>query len=203
MGVEFSSTATHYHKSGATQIDAEDIELMINEVTVKGYGTRPGSQLIILANPIEGESIQGWRAGVESRPGGPNAKWDFVPSSNAPAWISAENIHGAIPPAEHPGTGLKVQGAYGKAWLIESNYVPVDYVAVVATGGIDSPDNVIGLRSYPDPAWSGLRMIPGVQHPVQDSHFLRTFGVGVRHRGAASVLQVGSGSTYTAPVIPV
>lgn len=203
MGYEFTSDATHYHRSGAAVVDAQDLELMVSEITLKGYGTRPGSQLIILANPTEGEAIQGWRAGVESRPGGPKAKWDFVPSSNAPAWISAENIHGAIPPAEHPGTGLKVQGAYGKAWLIESNYIPGGYVAVVATGGNDSPDNVIGLREFPDSAWQGLRMIPGPLHPIQDHYYQRAFGVGVRHRGAASVLQVGEGSTYVTPTIAV
>ncbi len=204
MGIEFDSSATHYHPSGANLLDAQDIENQINELTVKGYGTRPGSQLIILANPTEGESIQGWRAGVESRPGGPKAKWDFVPSSNAPAWISAENIHGAIPPAEHAATGLKIQGAYGKAWLIESNYVPAGYVAVAASGGIDHPDNVIGVRSHVDPAWQGLRVIPGGHpHPIQDTFFVRAFGVGVRHRGAASVLQVTTDPTYTAPTIAI
>jgi hypothetical protein len=53
---------------------------------------------------------------------------------------------GAIPPPDFHG--LKVQGAYGKSWLIESNYVPQGYVAVVASGGAGSPNNPVAVRQH-------------------------------------------------------
>ena len=46
-------------------------------------------------------------------------------------------------------------------------------------------------------------MIPGrnQRYPLQDSFFARGFGTGVRHRGAAAVLQVTTDSTYTPPTL--
>lgn len=97
--------------------------------------------------------IQGWRAGVDSRTGGPKAKYDFIPSSNAPPFLTNENVVGAIPPPDY--NGLKVQGAYGKSWLIETNYVPAGYVAVVASGGPGSPDNPVAVRQHQNVAYQG------------------------------------------------
>ena len=155
----FAASTSHYLASGAAVIDSGDIEDAARLVTIKGYGLQPGSQLIILAKPAEGELIQGWRAGVESRTGGPKAKFDFIPSTNAPPFLTNENVVGAIPPPDYHG--LKVQGAYGKSWLIESNYVPAGYVAVVASGGPGSPNNPVAVRQHANPAYQGLRVIPG------------------------------------------
>lgn len=77
--------------------------------------------------------MAGW---LESRPSGSKAKFDYIPSTNAPAFLSAENVHGAIPPPDY--NGLKVQGSYGPAWVIQTNVVPAGYVAVVASGGPNS-----------------------------------------------------------------
>jgi hypothetical protein len=167
----------------------------------KGYGTRPGSQLIILANPAESELIQSWKAGQPSRTGGPDAKWDFIRSSNAVPYLTQDNIRGAIPPADF--NGIAVQGSYGKAWLIESNVVPEGYVAVVASGGLNSPDNPVAVRHHPNPNYQGLRWIPGPTpfYPIQNSFAARGIGVGTRHRGAAVVVQVTTNATYTPPDI--
>lgn len=200
MGNVFSPTTTHYFASQAAVIDSGDIEDAMRAVVRKGYGLRLGSQLLILANPAESELIQSWRAGEESRAGGPVAKYDFVKSSNAPAYLSSENVHGAIPPADYHG--LVVQGSYGKAWLIESNVVPSGYVAVVASGGPGSPDNPVAVRHHPKEQYRGLRVIPGKGlYPLQESFFARGIGVGVRHRGAAAVVQVTPGTTYVPPEI--
>lgn len=202
MGNTFGPTTTHYFASQAAVIDSGDVEDMIRAVTRKGYGLHVGSQLLILANPAESELIQSWRAGEESRAGGPVAKYDFVPSSNAPAYLSSEDVHGAIPPADY--NGLTVQGSYGKAWLIESNVVPSGYVAVVASGGPGSPDNPVAVRHHPKPQYQGLRVIPGNSiYPLQESFFARGIGCGVRHRGAAAVTQVTVGTTYEPPEIDI
>ena len=70
--------------------------------------------------------------------------------------------------------GLKVQGSYGKSWLIESNYIPSGYVAVVALGGPGSPDNPVAVREHPNAQYRGLRAIPGKgPYPPQESFAAR------------------------------
>ena len=204
MGNTFAASTSHYFASGAATLDSGDIEAAMRLITIKGYGVAVGSQLVILANPAEAAPIQSWRAGVVLD-NTQKALYDFVPSSNAPPFLSSENVIGAIPPADFHG--LKVPGAYGKAWLIESNYVPAGYVAVVASGGPGSPDNVVAVRQHSNPAYQGLRVIPGTgPYPLQDSFFARGVGVGVRHRGAAVCMQVTTNASYTAPsstLIPI
>jgi hypothetical protein len=98
--------------------------------------------------------------------------------------------------------GLQVQGSYGDAWLIESHYVPAGYVIVAATGGLGSDANSVGLREHPNPSYQGLRHIPGTgPYPIVGSFYARGFGVGVRHRGAAVVMQVTTNTSYTPPTI--
>ena len=99
-----------------------------------------------------------WRAGVEYA-SGKKPKWDFVPSAAQPAYFTTEHLVGAIPPADF--NGLQVKGSYGDAWLIESHYVPAGYVIVAATGGLDSDMNPVGFRQHVNPAYQGLRHIPG------------------------------------------
>jgi hypothetical protein len=40
--------------------------------------------MLTVANDEEADLIISWQFGVESRSGGPEAKFDFVPSKNAP-----------------------------------------------------------------------------------------------------------------------
>lgn len=85
--------------------------------------------------------------------------------------------------------------------MIESEYIPAGYFTVVATSGADSSSNVIGVRQHKNPAYQGLRIIPGDQarYPLIDSYASRSFGVGVRHRGAAFVTQITTNFEYTPP----
>lgn len=199
MGKTFSTNHTHYLASGAAQIDSGDIEDAIRLIQEHGYGLAVGTQLLILANPDDGQFIETWRAGEESRAGGPVAKFDFVRSSTAPAYLTQDAIVGQQAPGSFHN--LPVSGSYGPAWLIQHQYVPSGYVIVVASGGPDNPINPVAVRQHPDPAYQGLRIIPGYiqRYPLQDSFFQRSFGVGVRHRGAAVCIQVTASSTYTPP----
>jgi hypothetical protein len=82
------------------------------------------------------------------------------------------------------------------AWLIESHYVAAGYVIVAATGGLDSDMNPVGFREQVNTAYHGLRHIPGPgQYPITESFYAREFGAGVRHRGAAVVMQVTESTT--------
>ncbi|GAB5897075.1 hypothetical protein [Mycolicibacterium mageritense] len=204
MGKTFSTNHTHYLASGAAQIDSGDIEDAIRLIQEHGYGLAVGTQLLILANPDDGQFIETWRAGVESRTSGPKAKHDFVPSTSAPAYLSEETIHGAQAPASYEN--LPVLGSYGRAWVIAHQYVPEGYVAVVASGGANSSNNPIAVRQHTNTYYQGLRIIPGAgRYPLQDAFYQRTFGVGTRHRGAACVFQVKASGSYEAPtaLIPV
>jgi hypothetical protein len=201
LGQTFDGAHTHYLTSGSTHIDSADVEDCLNHVKHHGYGRfgAQGGQLIILANPNEVEDMTFWRAGVEYA-SGKIPKFDFVPSLAAPAYFTTEHLIGAVAPSEFEG--LQVLGSYGDAWLIESHYVPAGYVIVAATGGLDSDMNPVGFREHPNVAYQGLRHIPGRgPFPLVDSFYARGFGVGVRHRGAAVVMQVTTNTSYTAPTI--
>lgn len=202
-GRQFDESETHYFTSGASQIDSQDIEDAIRLITRKGYGTHSNSKILILANPDESEYIQSWRAGEPSRPSGPDALWDFIPAADAPPFLTP---HGELVGQQVPGEiwNVKVQGSYGEALLVQSDFIPSGYVAVVATYGPGSLYNVIGFRQHPNPAYQGLRAIPGAgTYPIVGSYHQRSFGVGVRQRGAAVAIQVSTNASYTAPVIPV
>ncbi|MEO3761221.1 hypothetical protein ABGB19_23450 [Mycobacterium sp. B14F4] len=201
MGMTFPSSTSHYVATENATLDSLDVEDAMNMITQKGYGTNPGSQIIILANPVQSEQIQSWRAGVESRTSGPVAKFDFIPSASAPAYLTDKRIVGSTAPTDY--SGLPVKGSYGRGWLIESNYVPLNYVLVAATNGPNNPGNVCAFREHVSNAWRGLLLIPGNQQrfPLQESFGHRAFGTGVRHRGAAIALHVTASSTYTPPTI--
>lgn len=201
MGKSFDGAHTHFLTSGSTHIDSADIEDLIRTVTEHGYGTfgSHGGQLVILANPNQVEDMTFWRAGVEYATG-ETPKFDFVASQAAPANFTTEHLVGWVAPSEF--NGLQVLGSYGDAWLIESRYVPAGYVIVAATGRLDSDRNPVGFREHVNPAYHGLRHIPGHgPYPIVDSFYARGFGVGVRHRGAAAVMQVTTNANYTPPAI--
>lgn len=183
--------------SGAATLDSEDIEVLIEHVRHHAYGVSAGSKLLILANRAESEVIQGFRVG-QTNNNTKVAKFDFVPSALAPAFLSAEHVIGTTAPDNF--NGLPCAGSYGPALLIESSYIPAGYVAVVASGGPNSEKNAIGVREHEDPAYRGLRHIPGPgPYPLTESYFQRSFGVGVRHRGAAACMQVTTNGSYAAP----
>lgn len=201
MGQTFGANTNHYLTTGSATLDAADLEQAIKLVKRFGYGVVDSARVVVLAHPddIENSGITAFRAG-ESHADGKLAKFDFIVSSNAPAYLTNLEIRGAVPPPEY--NGLKVIGSYGGALVIESFFLPRGYVAVVATGGPNSPTNVIGFREHKQQQYTGLRLIPGDgPYPLVSSYMQRSFGVGVRHRGAAVALQITTDSGYTPPVI--
>lgn len=201
-GNVFDGAHQHFFSTQSTSVDADDIEMAIHHIKEHGYGTTQAAQFLLLMNPsdVETSLITSWRAGVAYTTG-KTPKWDFIPSSNAPAYLSNESVRGAAPPADF--AGLPVTGSYGHALLIESYFIPAGWCAVVASGGANSEDNPIGFRHHQNPAYQGLRAIPGhwQDYPLIESFLARGFGVGVRHRSAAVALQISGAPTYTPPVI--
>lgn len=159
------------------------------------------SRCLLLVHPddLGASKLTSWRAGVAYDTGKVPA-FDFIPSSNAPARITTERVEGAVPPSDY--NGLDVTGSYGKALVVESYFIPKGWCAIVATGGPDSESNPIGFREHINPAYRGLRLIPGVgPYPIVESFLSRSFGTGVRHRGAAVAIQITTNANYTPPVI--
>lgn len=196
-GQTFPSTSSHLLVSGNTALDPGDLVDAINQVRGKGFGVDAASKLLILCHPMEAEIISTFRAGVVTN--GVASKYDFVPSASAPAYLTEDNVVGQVAPGEFGGLG--VLGSFGPAWVVPSYYLPQAYIAVVASGGPNSARNPVAFRQHPNAAYQGLRIIPGrdQRYPLQDSFFQRSFGTGVRYRGAACVVQVKASGPYTEP----
>jgi hypothetical protein len=203
LGRTFTSSEKHIYTTENATLDSGDIEGAIRQIKNKNFGRAPGSSIVILCNAdVEAEQIATWRAGVESRSGGPKAGYDFIPATaNTPPYLTTEHVVGAMPPADI--AGVPISGSYAGAFVLPLTIIPAGYVLVAATSGADNPQNVVGFREHPSPDWQGFRVIPGNQgrYPLVESFYQRSFGVGVRYRGAAVALQVTASSTYTTPTI--
>lgn len=199
LGKQFAANHTHYLVSGNAEIDSGDIETLAKAVAEHGYNADPASQLLLLVNSEHVDKIASFRAGQVSD----NtivANNDFVPSEGTPAFYST-NIEGKRAPEKVQG--LKIAGSYGSSWIVPINDVPEDYLVCVATYGPDSPNNCVGIRQHPVATYQGLRHIPGPVpgYPLQESFYSRGFGVGIRRRGQAAVMQIKESGEYETPDI--
>lgn len=190
----FAAGHDHYLTSGSAAPDGSDLDDMARHIREHGYGVRVGSRLLLFVNPDETEPL----AAIRSGDGG--AAHDFISAGGAPAYLTSETLVGERPPGEY--NGLRVLGSYGDVWIVPSEFMPPGYLAMVATGGANSDLNPVGFREHPTPGFQGLRLLPGNQsgHPLVESFYTRGFGVGVRHRGAAAVMQITTATEYTPPV---
>ena len=198
MGKVFDGNHTHYLTTNGTTLTATHVEGLAGHLKHHGYGTVKRAQLILMLHPddLETSGMTAWRAGVAV--GGVTPKYDFIVSSSAPAFLTAEHVEGTKPPAEY--AGLPVVGSYGSVFVVESHFIPKGYVAAVASSGPNDSDNPIAVREHEDADFRGLRLIGGRgPYPLVDAFFTRAIGVGVRHRGAAVACQIVAGTTYTAP----
>ncbi len=194
-GKTFAATHQHYVTSGTANLTAAGgqiaVDALIENVREHGYDAK-GGQLLLLVNRQEANQIRGFRAGA-------SGSFDFIPGEGAPARITSEVVVGQTPPAKLGEQPLI--GAYGPAWVAENNLIPAGYVVCVVTRGTNSSQNPIGFREHPTTNLRGLRIVPGPNpdYPLTSAFYVRGFGVGVRHRGAAAVMQVTASPTYTAP----
>ncbi len=201
LGQTFPADTDHYLTTGSTQVDSADLESAAKLIRRFGYGVQDNATLIVLIHPdqLSASGITSWRAGVEYRTG-QKPLFDFIPTNAAPARITNEHVEGAVPSSEW--NGLKVTGSYGGLLIVESHFCPRDHVAVFASAGSDHESNVIGFKSHENQAYHGLRVIPGEgPYPLVSSYLQRSFGVGVRHRGAGVAIQVTEATVYTPPAI--
>ncbi|WP_411721021.1 hypothetical protein [Mycetocola sp.] len=197
-GRSFAPGHTHYLVSGAATIDGGDLKTVTEHIQHHGHGLPSnGERVIIMVHPNQGEVIRGFRRD----PADAAKPFDFIPSVTAPAYLTEENIVGDQAPAQF--NGIPIIGSYGDAWIFESYYIPDGYALAVGTAGPNSSRNPLAFRQHPVSESQGMRLIPGnPSYPLIESIYERGFGVGVRNRGAAAVIQIKAIGSYVAPTWP-
>jgi hypothetical protein len=193
-GQSFPAGHQHYLTTGGVTVDGIDLRDLLRHVTHHGYGPNQGDQLVVLCNPTEGETISGFRVATGS-------PFDFIPADDAPAYLTTQTIMGDRPSGDFQG--LRVIGSFGDALIVQNYLIPAGYVIALATGGANSDRNPVAFRQHPNAGLQGLLNVGGnsKDYPLIDSYWQRGFGCGVRHRGAAAVMQVTASATYTNPAV--
>jgi hypothetical protein len=76
--------------------------------------------------------------------------------------------------------------------------MPAGYLLAIVSQGSNSPFNPVGFREHLQAGLRGLQLVnpqgAELDYPLIDSFYQRGFGTGVRHRGAAAVMQITAGA---------
>lgn len=201
--ITFTNTHSHYMTSGAAAVDSDDLEDLYETIAHHGYGIEQGTTFVLLCNRDEIREIRKFRAG-QANNNGAEATFDFIPADGQPAVIvpNAEGLLGSRP--QGSWNGLPVIGSYAGILIVEEAYIPSGYMVMLGSGGEGDLQNPVGLREHANPAYRGLRLLPGNQqrYPLIDSYYARAFGTGIRQRGGAAILMLGgdgTSATYDPP----
>lgn len=199
----FSAPHNHYVRTGAATVDQGDLNEALDDLESHGYTQASGYQLVFLVNKQELNTIRTFKS-VQN---GGTARFDFIPAQGTPNFLLPASFRvntagGGSQPA-NTYRGITVAGSYGDALILVNDYFPANYVVLFATGGPENIANPIGIREHARPELRGLRMVKTRQddYPLQDAYWQRGFGTGIRHRGAAYVMQVATAGTYAPPTV--
>lgn len=187
----FAGTHSHYQVNGNATLRSTDIDALEEDMVSHGYGVNNGTQLVLWASRAMTKVMRTWKVAT-------GAQYDFIPSgAYGGGVILPVGTVIARPQGEIPNQ----IGTYGPWHIVEEDYIPQGYLLALASGGPDNLRNPIGIRQHKNPAYRGLRIIPGArsEYPLFDSYFQRGFGTGIRQRGAGIVLQVKASGTYDIP----
>jgi hypothetical protein len=195
----FTGSHTHYSTTqtlaASATLTSGVIDAVEDDFYSHGYTPQQsGTKLVLMVSRQEGKIIRGFKVAT-------GAKYDFIPSSNYGGGIFLPQNGGVI---ARPGGEIEEEiGTYGPFHIVEDLYIPSGYLAFFASGGDFNINNPIGYREHTNPAYQGLKIIPGSRsdYPLTDSFFRRGFGTGVRQRGAGFLVQVTNSATYTVPSI--
>lgn len=195
-GTTFAGTHNHYMVSGGTTIDPGDVQALETTLWEHGYRFTSGYTLQLLVNRVEGLIIRTFVKGVAG------ALYDFLPSSNVGGGVFLPANSGIVgAPSLSAPAGMLAIGTYGPFVIIEEDYVPAGYAVAVASGGEQNIGNLVGIREHERAGLRGLQLVKGKDndYPLTDSFYRQGFGTGVRHRGAAAVMQVKASGSYDIP----
>lgn len=199
-GTAFDGDHDHYVVSGNTAIDSSDVEDAYSHIAEHGFGLENGTVFVMLANKTQVRQMRSWRAGSVSA-NSVVANYDFIPAANQPTMIlpNAEGLLGSLPPDTFKG--LRVVGSYADILIIEESYIPAGYFFMFGTGGAANLQNLVGFREHVNPAYRGLRLLPGNQqrYPLVEGYYARSFGTGIRQRAGGVVVQIKASGDYDIP----
>ena len=199
-GTTFDGDHDHYVVTGNAALDSSDIEDAYSHIAEHGFGLENGTVFVCLANKAQVTQMRKWRAGQVSA-NSVVANYDFIPAANQPTMIlpNAEGLLGSLPPDTFKG--LRVVGSYADILIIEESYIPQGYLLMFGTGGAANLQNLVGFREHVNPAYRGLRLLPGNQqrYPLVEGYYARSFGTGIRQRAGGVVLQVKASGDYDIP----
>lgn len=196
----FVGTHNHYVTtqglSAVATMTPATLDALQTHLDHHGYTMLAGYRHVLWLNTQEYNVIKSFRVA-----GG--ATWDFIPDDTRTGGgvfvpLATGQYVGA-PQGKVPGQ----VGTYGPWHVVLEDYIPAGYVVGLVSGGPDNLTNPIGLREHQNPAYRGLKVIPGSRngYPLIESFFQRGIGTGIRQRGAGAVMQVTASATYTVPAI--
>lgn len=197
----FLGTHNHYVTTQglatSATLNPASVEAMQTHLDHHGYTMLAGYRKVLWVNTQEYNVVRTWKVA-----GG--APWDFIPDdTRTGGGVFVPDGSGGryvgAPQGRVPGQ----VGTYGPWHVVLSDYIPAGYLAGIVTGGPDNISNPIGLREHANPAFRGLKLIPGNRngYPLIESFYQRGIGTGIRHRGAGIIMQVSGSATYTTPAI--
>lgn len=189
----FAGTHNHYLVSGGATVDSGDLDALATELGHHGYTMNNGYRLVLWVNPAQSAVIKTLRVA-----GG--ASYDFIPNASSLAggvWVPNNGTYVGAPSGTLPGE----IGTYGQFHIVEEDYIPAGYIVALASGGPDNLINPVGVREHKNPAYRGLKIIPGQrsQYPLIDSFYRRGIGTGILQRGGGVVMQVKASGSYDIP----
>lgn len=189
----FNGTHNHYLTTGGATVTSENLDELADELGHHGYTLQNGYRLVLWVNSQEMKAIRGLR--TEN-----GDQFDFVPNPatyGGKIWVPDGGKYVGGP----EGTLQGEQGTYGPFHIVEEAYIPAGYMVALASGGPENLQNPIGIREHANPAYRGLKLIPGQRsdYPLMDSFYRRGFGTGIRQRGGGAVMQVTANANYTVP----
>lgn len=197
--ITHNSSHNHYLTSQGIATSATLVPAVVEGMTTHldhhGYTYQAGYRKVLWVNKQEADIIRTWRVA-----GG--ATYDFIPDPagyGGGIYVPTDQQLVGQPQGRVPGQ----IGTYGPWHVVEEDYIPAGYMAGLVTGGPDNISNPIGLREHKNPAYRGLKIIPGnnSEYPLIESFYQRGIGTGIRHRGAGIVVQVSGNANYTIPAI--
>lgn len=191
-GETFAGTHSHFLTSGSAALESGDVDRLVATVAEHGFGVDTSrGRMLLFMHRDQADVMRSWRVAT-------GAKFDFIASELAPAYLTTETLVGDKPPSTFGA--VPIIGSYGGAWISESSLIPRGYVLAVVSNGPNSPYNPVGMREHPTTSLRGLRLVKGPipDYPLNDSFWVRGMGTGIRLRGAAAVMQVTAGA-YVVP----
>lgn len=196
----FTNTHSHYLVSGAAQVDSGDLDDVMTQLGHHGYTATNGYAMLLCVNPQEGNVIRQFR----SIANGGTAAYDFIPAQGTPTFLLPTQLRVNESGAGQPAStyrGMKVIGQYGDLLIIQDDYFPAGYLTGFATGGPENIQNPIGIREHARAEFRGLVLLKGrdPNYPLQESYYGRSFGTGIRHRGAGIIIKIAASGSYAPP----